>query len=305
MVGVITVTPAMASKFLEAGKYTRKIKARIVEKYTSLMLRGKWMLNGEPLIFDVDGDMVEGNHRCKACLASNKPFETFAVIGISHEAAATINNGKSKTPGEHISAMDGTKVEPSHTQVVTRMMGVDRITVGTKTVPTHLTPGFLDAADIKQFGDDWADGIDFACDRFRGNRTGLSNASMKAAVAKAFYHTRKYPGGRERLEEFCSLIETGETNGAKDRAGLVLREHLISGRDQHSHDEGIRIFLKTCYCLDKFMEGESIDRVRLAERDLFPLSQEISYYVKPVEGLSDLVRVTLANTPVATPVEAK
>jgi len=53
------------------------------------------------------------------------------------------------------------------------------------------------------------------------------------------------------------------------------------------------------------MEGESIDRVRLAERDLFPLSQEISYYVKPVEGLSDLVRVTLANTPVATPVEAK
>jgi hypothetical protein len=80
-----TITPEQAT-FLVAGVDFSSTKLKVVEAYAEDMRNRRWKLNGDSIIFDKDGKIVQGHLRLKACSVSNVPFETVIVRGVDTEA---------------------------------------------------------------------------------------------------------------------------------------------------------------------------------------------------------------------------
>ena len=62
---VLLVTPAMARAWLAARHPNRRILAKRVDELAALMRQDAWHLNGEPLIFDADDILLDGQHRLR------------------------------------------------------------------------------------------------------------------------------------------------------------------------------------------------------------------------------------------------
>ena len=60
----------------------RKISPNRVSMYASEIVSGNWKLNGEPIVFDNDGVLVNGQHRIEAVIKANTPIRVLVVTGV-------------------------------------------------------------------------------------------------------------------------------------------------------------------------------------------------------------------------------
>lgn len=95
-----TITPIMASEYLERNVFNRNLKSIVVDSYARDMRNGKWALNGDTIRFDENGTLIDGQHRLAACIKAGVPFETFVVTGLPHSVFDTIDNGATRTGGD-------------------------------------------------------------------------------------------------------------------------------------------------------------------------------------------------------------
>lgn len=94
------VTPDLARTFLKSQTKNRKWRREVINRYKSEMISDKWHLNGQPIIFDVEGHLMDGQHRLMALIEANKTLEMFLVYGINETARETIDIGKSRSMGD-------------------------------------------------------------------------------------------------------------------------------------------------------------------------------------------------------------
>lgn len=91
------ISPHMARDMLETSGGNRPIKQAKVAAYARDMAAGNWDDNGETIIFDINGALVNGHHRLLACVKADAPFRTLIVEGVSPDARKTIDTGASRT----------------------------------------------------------------------------------------------------------------------------------------------------------------------------------------------------------------
>jgi hypothetical protein len=94
---VETVGPKKAAKYLTKNPKNRKISPVVWKRYAKAMVEGNWALTGEPLIFDDDGNLLDGQHRLTACVESGVSFTTLVIRGIDKDTWAKMNIGRSRT----------------------------------------------------------------------------------------------------------------------------------------------------------------------------------------------------------------
>lgn len=92
---VETITPEMARKYLATSKGNRTISRPTVAAYARDMANGNWMLNGEPIAFDIEGHLVNGHHRLYACIEANTSFTTNVARGVPNTAIFDQNRVRS------------------------------------------------------------------------------------------------------------------------------------------------------------------------------------------------------------------
>jgi hypothetical protein len=100
------VTPEIAREWLERNRHNRPVSDSLVISYGLDMLEGRWQYNGDAIRFDTAGNLIDGQHRLKACLEAGVPFETDVIYGLAPEAIRTIDIGKVRTAG-HIAHLEG------------------------------------------------------------------------------------------------------------------------------------------------------------------------------------------------------
>jgi hypothetical protein len=91
------VTPEKALAWLTNAAKNRQINDAAVRRYGADMESGRWTLNGQGIIFDVDGKLVDGRHRLTAIHASGVTVPMLVVRGAKHEAFETMDSGRSRT----------------------------------------------------------------------------------------------------------------------------------------------------------------------------------------------------------------
>jgi hypothetical protein len=97
--GVEELTPEAAREILEGSKdvNNRTVADSHVTWLAGQMKAGKWMCNGEPIILDEDGQLLDGQHRLWAVMESGVNVKTMVTRGISRAAFATIDTGYART----------------------------------------------------------------------------------------------------------------------------------------------------------------------------------------------------------------
>jgi hypothetical protein len=103
---LVTITPDHAAKMLLASKTNnRPISANNVGKIARAMLAGEYVTNGEAVILDTEGNILDGQHRLMACVESGKAFTTVLVSGVDPSAFTTIDTGKARSAGDALATL--------------------------------------------------------------------------------------------------------------------------------------------------------------------------------------------------------
>lgn len=106
---VVMVTPQMAKKWIANGGKNRKLSNPKTKEYADLMKAGKWVLNGEGVLFDSSGKLIDGQHRLSAVALSGLTIPLLIIRGIDDPRAfETIDRGKKRTVSDII-GMEGIK----------------------------------------------------------------------------------------------------------------------------------------------------------------------------------------------------
>lgn len=79
---VETVTPQQAAIWLSKNPNNRKSSPSRVDRLTQDMLNGTFVLNGESIILDDTGALMDGQHRLMAIIASGTDQKMVVVRGI-------------------------------------------------------------------------------------------------------------------------------------------------------------------------------------------------------------------------------
>lgn len=93
----VRVTPKLAAKWLTKNVSNRPLSQHTVDRYSQAMAAKEWKLNGDTIRFNVNEELIDGQHRLHACIKSGKPFETYVTYGLPEDAYDTIDQGRPRT----------------------------------------------------------------------------------------------------------------------------------------------------------------------------------------------------------------
>lgn len=93
---VETITPVLAEEYLRHNTKNRQLRKNLVSFYAEQMRKGQWMLNGEAVIFNEQGTLVDGQHRLSAVIEADKGIDMLVVRNADKDSFATIDSGVSR-----------------------------------------------------------------------------------------------------------------------------------------------------------------------------------------------------------------
>lgn len=95
----VTIGPAEAKAMLgqSSGFTNRHVSKERVRNYAHDMKDGKWVRNGETIIVDEEGAVIDGQHRLHAIVAADVSIPMLVAYGVQRSHAKTIDQGASRT----------------------------------------------------------------------------------------------------------------------------------------------------------------------------------------------------------------
>mgnify|MGYP007026935052 CR=1 FL=1 len=89
--GRVFVTPEMASEWLEANRVNRRVRSRAVDRITRDIKRGRWIYNGQSIVFSKTWRLLDGQHRLMAIVAAGVAVEAAVATGVEDAAMDRID----------------------------------------------------------------------------------------------------------------------------------------------------------------------------------------------------------------------
>ena len=103
----VLISPDIAEKILvTSNNGNRTISEELVRRMVKALESGKWIYNGQPIIFDENGCLIDGQHRLTAISRAQMSVECLIVTGIDNPMAFhTLDDGKKRGLPCNLSAM--------------------------------------------------------------------------------------------------------------------------------------------------------------------------------------------------------
>jgi hypothetical protein len=95
-----TVDAAIALDWLTRNPHNRNLNAAWVAHLAEEMSSGRWEFNGETIIFDSTGSLMDGQHRLQAVFESDASIDLLVVRGVRRESFHTIDTGRIRSTGD-------------------------------------------------------------------------------------------------------------------------------------------------------------------------------------------------------------
>lgn len=97
---IVMMTPSWALKILSHNENNRTVRQTRVDRYARDMTVGRWILTGDPIVIDRNGNLVQGQHRLLACIASGAPFQVPLLEGVEPHTWNVMDTGVARTLGD-------------------------------------------------------------------------------------------------------------------------------------------------------------------------------------------------------------
>lgn len=101
----VLVYPALAQKWLDTQNRNRNIQRTACSGYRADMIAGRWQYTGDPIRFDWDGHLIDGQNRLEALAGIDDPDFTlkFLVIrGLPPQTQLVMDQGARRTAGQQL-----------------------------------------------------------------------------------------------------------------------------------------------------------------------------------------------------------
>jgi hypothetical protein len=105
---VQTVTPARAAELLAANTTNRPLSRATVRTFADAMRRGEWLVTHQGIAFDVNGTLVDGQHRLAAVIEADRPVELTVFTEVADGTFDVLDIGKRRTAAD-VLAIEGEK----------------------------------------------------------------------------------------------------------------------------------------------------------------------------------------------------
>jgi len=113
------ITPAMAVEILtNYNSHNRKLTKRRWEKLLSKFQRGKYRFNGETVVFDENGILVDGQHRIQAIAEGEEAVLLLVIREVLSEVFSTHGQAGVRTQADVLSVSDSKNVAIRRTALV-------------------------------------------------------------------------------------------------------------------------------------------------------------------------------------------
>lgn len=264
----IRITPHWAQQRLEEYeqfceahpglRLNRNVSQAHVDKLAADMKRGMWGRNHQGLAFDMNGILMDGQHRLWAVVESATTQMMQVTYGLDREAQLTIDAGRQRNCVDIMAVAGFTDVRPLHVGV---MKALARGTAVSKPILTRLQEVELMQRHQKA--------IEFTMSLFPKARVpGIMRAPMLAVLARAFY-TQPH----EKLRRFAEVLATGQRGGDEAESVIVMLNQWLLTTKGELATASLEIYGKTQRALQAYLRGDRLKHLYKASDDLFPLPQ--------------------------------
>ncbi len=106
---LMTVTAEMAKEWLDnQNGHNRALNPATVQRYVSDMTHGRWVSTGNPIIFNSEGILLDGQHRLSAQVETGLTVRWLVVTGVDTVAQDCMDIGKQRAVSDqlHINGFD-------------------------------------------------------------------------------------------------------------------------------------------------------------------------------------------------------
>ncbi len=253
---VMTITPELARRTLEKStQLNRKINKRVVYRYAEDIKRDAWRLNGETIIFDADGNLLNGHHRLTAVVLAGKPIRSFVAHDVDRTAYTTIDTGRIRSAGDVFSMAD----IPNANTVSAALRLVCAYDQGMlySINNAHITNERLKACleenpEILEWTP-WHSSLAF----YPGG--------LRAGVSYLF--AREYPFKKPAVHSFWDLVGSGE-NLTRGTPVHTFREKMTSYRARGVRPNRSELIGLAVKALRLYLLGQSVHVLRLGKDEL-------------------------------------
>lgn len=240
------MTPKQAEEILirhydriAEGKFKqRPVFNSIVRKYTADMKAKHWDVTPEPIIFDENGDLSDGQHRLEAVRLSGETIEFTVTRGWPASVINHIGGGKSRTVANKLHLMG----QPNAFIFASAVNCLVRVCYRGETPPISYRAciHILDALDTRKHVDKMMD------------ITSAVRRSGRFIGPLAFYRTV----ASRKADEFMERIVSLELD--KDTGPAVFARYM---RERTLNDQGDAV-RALCTCIKLWDEGETAAHLR-------------------------------------------
>ena len=252
-----TVTLAMAESWLERNTNNRPLRDHHVRMLAGEMESGRWHLNGEAIVFDHDGNLIDGQHRLWAAFTSGKAFDSIIVRNVDPKAFATIDSGMKRSAGDALTK-NGVKYGV-HVAAILRL--VHFVTTGAR---DHMAITKMSNAETLSLFDRYADVEEAAC--IVACSMLLRRLMPPTAMGALMYFARRHDN--EKAMEFFDAITTG-VNLQRGDARLTVRNYFVNRPPGQRPNARVQLAI-LIKAWNSWIAGRELSVVKFIEGEEFP-----------------------------------
>lgn len=254
---VVNVTPVMAFEWLKRNRKNRAINRSHVARLSRDMAAGRWVATPQPIIFDVDGDLIDGQHRLTAIVDCGVAVQSTVCDNAPRESLRGIDMGAARQADGILRMLHG--VTASKREIATSNAMAEGMRLG----PTGFTK-----QELAEFFLEHQEAVRFVVAAVPPSAGKAIKSSVGAAIGRAYYSV-----DRDVLLAFCEVLTTGITKRPADATVVVLRDFIMASVARGS-SSAATLYRKTARALDAYRKGEVLGRLFEATKEPFPLPGE-------------------------------
>jgi hypothetical protein len=260
---IMDVTPALASQWLENNEGNRRLNWNFISQLARDMKAGRFVCTHQGIAFDIQGRLIDGQHRLWAVLEAEVTVRMRVFFNESPENILHIDGNCPRQMADRMT-MGRTlgTVRSNELATLRAMVGGIGMVTRRRTVQEEIALFEMHR-----------DAVRFTHEHLPATRpAGISNAMTRAAIARAYYCTTEY----RLLERFCEVLRTGASAHDGEHLIVLLRNHLLDLRRQGTTQWGRqRQYGLVSRALTAYLRHESLTVLRAATAEMFLLPEEV------------------------------
>ena len=243
---VMQITPELASKWLTKNLVNRDIRRKKVEMFARDICNGKWQMNGEAIVFNENGELIDGQHRLSAVVMAKKSVDMLVVKGIENEVTI-FDRGSNRS-----------------TTDIFRLMGYDAKVANNSTVSMvrmhwlfQFSKDTVSDSEILDYISRHEENV-VKADSIR-KRLGASNKygfKMGAPAILAFFYAYELGYDEKKLDRFVEILIKGTPESKAEFAAVIYRNDLIQRKITFCYrQDRLQGVYQTEKAIDDFIAG--------------------------------------------------